>query len=254
MNVRHMAAGILLAVIGSAEAAGAAPGQNPQGKGQAFGNASQPQTLRKDDRDADKPEAGPISEILTNQRQMLEMLSNMQNSTLPNQTQVLANIARLQDAILLSEAALIKQVSGFELACTTPDVLPLPLPGGNFCDLRVTPGQPDKLHVRVINQGGGAAVASTTIVLFHALGGPGGAVCSTDCVEVDVPTLALGGFGISTSFDVDVPPACYDAAHDAFGNGVCEFKIVVDGQGVVAESNELNNNAGGQCPRPIIIN
>ena len=51
----------------------------------------------------------------------------------------------------------------------------------------------------------------------------------------------------------DVPPACYDAVHDAAGNSICEFKISVDSFTAVAESNEFNNDVGGQCLRPVII-
>jgi hypothetical protein len=245
---------IVLAVIGAVGWAGPVSAQNRGTQGGQSASNVPPPGRGDHEHDADDRGAfGQIGAILKNQQQILEMLNNLQNTTMPNQQQVLGRIVNLQDSILAGQATLIKEVSGLELACTTPDLLPLPLPGGGYCRLgKDSQGQPDfsKLHVIAYNQGGGGAAASTTSVFFHVAGATS---CGGDCAEVDMPTSPLAGFGGSMDLSFDVPSACYDTVHDSAGNSICEFKISVDSFSVVPESNESNNNAAGQCLQGVII-
>ena len=157
-----------------------------------------------------------------------------------------ARVLGLLNTILVNQELLLKQVSGLELACTTPDLLPLPTAGSTdptgFCR---RDGQ-GNLHLFVQNQGGGAAGAFTTSVLFHVPGAPGGNLCGAggDCFEVDVTTAGgLAGF-VATDLTVPIPDGCV-STDTRFS---CEFKIAVDSGSTVAESNEGNNNAFGGCP------
>jgi subtilase family serine protease len=92
-------------------------------------------------------------------------------------------------------------------------------------DRLLLPAQDGKL-VTVKNQGLGHAQGSTTQVDFFAHG------------QVSVPTPSLGP-NASTDLLVDIPPGCFDPD--------CNFRITVDVDGVVAESNEGNNIADGIC-------
>ncbi len=134
--------------------------------------------------------------------------------------------------------ALIRRVSGLELACTTPDLVPLPLPGGGFCRIDAQ----GKLHVQVHNQAGGAAGPSETLVQFRAASAPG---------PLFVPTVQLAGF-TGTDLAIDIPDGCFGNFFGQGDNNVCKFQILVDAKigstfGAVAESNELNNTAEGAC-------
>jgi CARDB len=102
-----------------------------------------------------------------------------------------------------------------------PDLVPVPDRTGSFCRRR-----DGKLVVTVKNQGSGHAQASTTQVDFFAHG------------QVPVPTPPLAP-NASTDLLVDIPPGCFDPD--------CNFRITVDIDGVVAESNESNNTADGVC-------
>ncbi len=97
----------------------------------------------------------------------------------------------------------------------------------SFCKL-VTEG-PDKgkLMVTVKNQGTTAAPASATLLEFSP-GGP---------LQVSTPAIPAGA-----SVDLgplSAPGGCY--------NPDCEFKITVDSNNQINESNEGNNSANGQC-------
>ena len=101
------------------------------------------------------------------------------------------------------------------------DLVPTPDANGNFCRR-----QDGKLTVTVTNQGSGNAGASTTRVDFGSHGS----------VSVPTPPLAAGA---STDVTVDIPPGCFDPD--------CEFRITVDANNAVSETNEGNNTASGTC-------
>jgi len=90
--------------------------------------------------------------------------------------------------------------------------------------------------VRVLNQGGKPADASTTRVAFTTFSGP---------VVVDVQTVALGGEGGFVDLEVPVPDNCFLSAT---GSVVpCHFEIDVDALFAVGEVFENNNRASGDC-------
>jgi CARDB len=102
-----------------------------------------------------------------------------------------------------------------------PDLVPVPDASGSFCRRR-----DGKLVVTVKNQGAGPAGPSTTQVDFFAHG------------QVSQPTPPLAP-NASTELLFDIPPGCFDPD--------CNFRITVDVNGEVAESNEGNNTADGIC-------
>lgn len=146
---------------------------------------------------------------------------------IPEVLRVLTDLVALQEAVL-------QQVSGLELQCTTPDLVPLPLPGylandpNGYCRLDAD----GKLHVIVRNQGGGAAIASKTSVYFR-IDGVG------NVQQVTADTVPIAGFS-ETEVVFDVPPECPAV-------GLCLFKISVDDAAKVSETNEPNNVVVGQC-------
>jgi hypothetical protein len=86
---------------------------------------------------------------------------------LNNLTTKINNLASQQSALISGQNALANQVNGLDLACTTSDLVPLPSSTptrgpGDFCR-RDDQG---RLLVRVHNQGGIDAGASTTRVAF----------------------------------------------------------------------------------------
>jgi hypothetical protein len=103
-----------------------------------------------------------------------------------------------------------------------PDLIPVPLPGGGFCNATA-----QGLVVTVKNQGTGPAGASVTRVTFET-----GA-------SVDIPTPPLGPGAQVALPPVPFPPSCFQPD--------CSFRITVDATGLVAESNETNNTVSGQC-------
>ncbi len=148
-------------------------------------------------------------------------------------------VLRLLNGILANQATLLQQVSGLELACTTPDLVPLqPRCVRSEDDTAIT-----KVRFPVYNQGGGSAGASEALVTFSTSGGP---------VDLFVPTDPLVGFG-ATELVVDIPASCFIGTP----GGVCKFQIIVDvfivggsvinPAGRVLESNETNNGIAGQC-------
>ena len=105
----------------------------------------------------------------------------------------------------------------------TADLVPVPDAAGSFCK-RDPAG---RLVVTVRNQGTAAAGASTTRVEF-APGGP-----------VDIPTPPIAAGASVDLPGIQIPGVCF--------NPDCNFRIIVDVNGVVAESNEMNNIASGLC-------
>ncbi len=103
-----------------------------------------------------------------------------------------------------------------------PDLIPVPLPGGGFCNATA-----QGLVVTVKNQGTGPAGASVTRVTF----GTG--------ASVDIPTPPLGPGAQVALPPVPFPASCFQPD--------CSFRITVDATGLVAESNEANNTVSGQC-------
>ena len=102
-----------------------------------------------------------------------------------------------------------------------PDLIPVPDANGSFCkrqDLTLT--------VTVKNQGTSGAGPSVTEVDFFAFG------------KVSMPTPPLG-LGASADLLFPIPPGCF--------NPDCEFRITVDANNQVSESNEGNNIAKGIC-------
>ena len=91
------------------------------------------------------------------------------------------------------------------------------------------------LFVRVKNQGGSPAVASTVRVLFD----------TADSQFTVAATPALGPGEMTDVLIGQIPLGCSPGGEES-----CKFKIFVDDfPGVVAESNEGNNNALGECIR-----
>jgi hypothetical protein len=219
-----------------------------------------------------------LSTILENQQRLLNKLNKLQNTTLPNQGDLLSQIKDLQTSILANGQSLLNQVDtiqnttfpnqarllnevistqglvleqmdGLQLACTTPDLLPKPLPGGEFCRTQIvgegTPQQKFQLLVRVHNQGGGNAGASTTSVFFRVpdnfqFSDPYYPCAASGCAGVDLPTDSLAGF-TGTTLAFDIPGACYGI------DNICQFKIAADSVSIVPESDEANNNNAGVC-------
>ena len=118
-----------------------------------------------------------------------------------------------------------------------PDLLPVPIEGvfdpeRAFCRLDAS----GELVVRVKNQGGSPAGPSTLRVLFD----------TADSQFTNAPTPPLDP-GDEANVPIGKSPFLLDCSP---GEERCKFKIFVDDfPGVVAESNEDNNNAMGQCIR-----
>ena len=102
-----------------------------------------------------------------------------------------------------------------------PDLIPVPDPRLGFCRR-----QGMKLTVTVKNQGSSDAGPSITKVDFGAFG------------TATQPTPALAA-GASIDLVFTIPAGCFDPD--------CNFRITVDSNGQVDESNEGNNNASGTC-------
>lgn len=102
-----------------------------------------------------------------------------------------------------------------------PDLVPAPGENGDFCRR-----QDQNLIVTVRNQGSAGAGPSVTRVDF----GPFGSV------SLPTPPLAAGA---SIDLFFPIPGGCFDPD--------CEFRITVDANQQVAESDEGNNTANGVC-------
>jgi hypothetical protein len=135
--------------------------------------------------------------------------------------------------VLLS--AIVNNVISAKQSITPPDLVPLLFPATTppegFCQ-RNDQGQ---LLLKVYNQGGTNAVASTTRVIF-APGEPG-----EFSAILDVSTPALEAYTATDLPAIAIPDSCWDA------NNNCRFTIGVDAGTGIAESNETNNNAAGLC-------
>ena len=115
----------------------------------------------------------------------------------------------------------IERVTPRRLEVGLPDLVPVPDAQGSFCKRK-----DGNLIVTVANQGSAGAGPSTTRVDFGAHG------------VIDLPTPALAA-GASVDLICPIPPGCFDPD--------CEFRIVVDVNNVVVESDEGNNFASGVC-------
>ena len=102
-----------------------------------------------------------------------------------------------------------------------PDLIPVPDADGSFCRRK-----DGTLTVTVKNQGTSGAGPSVTEVDFFAFG------------KVAMPTPPLGP-GVSVDILVPIPSGCFDPN--------CEFRITVDANNQVNESDEGNNIAKGIC-------
>nr|HMT21887.1 CARDB domain-containing protein [Promineifilum sp.] len=102
-----------------------------------------------------------------------------------------------------------------------PDLIPVPDGNGFFCRRR-----DGNLIVTVKNQGSFGAGPSVTVVDFGAFG------------AVSMPTPALGP-GASVDLAFPIPLGCFDPD--------CDFRITVDANNNVVESDEGNNSASGTC-------
>jgi hypothetical protein len=162
---------------------------------------------------------------------------------------LLATIVAMQGQILATQAKVIVDLKGIIAslgdlqikvddvrdACAPPDLVPVPIEGSDppsYCRGDAS----GNLIVRVRNQGFSDAIASTLRVTFTTPTGP---------VPVNVATPLLHWGGGTADVTVPIPPACFDP-HDPFPHA-CNFLIEVDAAGVVAESNEINNNVAGVC-------
>jgi hypothetical protein len=136
---------------------------------------------------------------------------------------------KLDEIISLQKDILKGQIviRGDLAQCAPPDLVPIPLSGNpgpsGMCRLNDS----QELIVRVLNQGGSAAGASTLRVTFD------------NGTVVDTPTPGLS-FGASIDILVGPFPAGCSISD-------CGFQISVDDTNAVIESNELNNNAAGLC-------
>jgi hypothetical protein len=102
-----------------------------------------------------------------------------------------------------------------------PDLIPVPDANGSFCKR-----QDQTLTVTVKNQGVSGAGPSVTEVDFLAYG------------KTSMPTPPLGP-GASVDLQFPIPTGCFDPD--------CEFRIAVDANNQVIESDEGNNFASGTC-------
>jgi hypothetical protein len=107
-----------------------------------------------------------------------------------------------------------------------PDLVPIPDPDPNVGFCRRDPQ--GRLIVTVGNQGTADAPTSTTRVEFF----PGGVV------DVPTPPIPAGGAPVDLP-PIIIPAACFDPD--------CDFRITVDANNQVNESDEGNNTASGLC-------
>jgi CARDB len=101
------------------------------------------------------------------------------------------------------------------------DLIPVPNEAGSFCNIK-----DNALVVTVRNQGTASAGPSTTEVDFGTFG------------KVSMLTPSLGP-GASVNLSFPIPFGCHDPD--------CEFRITVDSNNDVTESNEGNNVADDRC-------
>lgn len=171
----------------------------------------------------------PLQDILAGQLQIL----SQQETVLQQQQTVLQKLADL--GIRIDDLQI--KLDDVQTACLPPDLLPVPVNGGeptpgNFCHMIE-----DILIVRVRNQGVTDAGPSTLRVTFATAAGP---------VASEVPTPAVPGSGGFVDLEVPVPPGCF-IPQDPFP-GACNFQIAVDvNDEVSVENSETNNFATGAC-------
>jgi hypothetical protein len=124
-----------------------------------------------------------------------------------------------------------------------PDLIPVapypPPPTGSpgqlpqyFCAPAPNGPPARQVHVIVRNQGNALAGPSVTRVEFLSQGG---------AIPMTQPTGPLVA-GEEAFHVFDIPEGCYE------GESPCDFRIIVDSQNDVGESDETNNTASGSCP------
>lgn len=111
--------------------------------------------------------------------------------------------------------------------------LPEGFPGIGFCDPNPAGGAPNKIRLRIVNQG--AAVAAASVVRVDFLGG--------GSVFVNTPALAAGA---ETSGAVNIPQGCYPPGFST----ACQFTVHADSAAQVQESQEGNNSVQSFCVGP----
>jgi hypothetical protein len=236
MKARQISAGIVLAAIaglggGAVSTTGA---DDRRGSPKPAYHAPAPPRFNHEEEEKAK-----LNQILANQQLLLQRLGELNDSTLPG---AIARVTPLLDSIKADTLGILEGLGGLQTQCSTPDLLPVPDPGfqyppWGFCRI----DSANHLRVRVQNQGGVDAGASTTQVTYL------GSVVET----VVVPTGPLSAFGGAIDLDAGpIPTTCLPAA-DSAAAGTCNFTINVDFGNVVAEGNEPNNLAVGQCVRII---
>ncbi len=114
-----------------------------------------------------------------------------------------------------------ERVSARRLEIGLPDLIPVPDEQGFFCKL-----EDNYLIVTVRNQGTAGAGPSVTEVDFGIHG------------KVVRPTSALAP-GASVDLKFSIPSGCFDPD--------CDFRITVDANNEVVESDKGNNFASGTC-------
>jgi len=114
-----------------------------------------------------------------------------------------------------------ERVSPRRLEVGLPDLIPVPDENGFFCRR-----EESMLIVTVRNQGNAGAGPSTTEVDFGTYG------------KIQLPTPPLGP-GAEIDLKFPIPFGCFDPD--------CEFRITVDVNNQVDESDEGNNFASGTC-------
>ena len=121
-----------------------------------------------------------------------------------------------------------------------PDLVPEPVepesdppgtPGTGFCTPSTASGLPN-VAARIRNVGTAPAAASQAAVDFGAFG------------IVTAPVGPLGA-GAEQLVTIPIPRGCFGTGSD----GACDFDVIADNQGVVAESLESNNTRHGRCFR-----
>jgi hypothetical protein len=103
-----------------------------------------------------------------------------------------------------------------------PDLVPAPDARGTFCRRDET----GRLIVTIKNEGTADAGGSITRIEF----------ANGEHQLVTTPAIPAGG---SVDVFVTFPPSCF--------NPSCTFRIAADSTGIVSETNEGNNAAGGTC-------
>jgi len=167
---------------------------------------------------------GGVNSLLSSIVATQGTLLNQQQKVIADLSGIVADLGNLQN-----------KMDDLHAACAPPDLVPVPVEGSAPPDYCRSPADgSNNLIVRVKNQGFSDAGPSTLRVTFTTTSGP---------TPVDVPVPALN-WGTSVDLSVPIPANCPDPDPHS---QACRFQIAVDVLGVVAESNEPNNNVAGVC-------